>query len=165
MKVLDYIVRNIEEIIVATGMAVASVVLFINVVLRFGFNSGWEWAEEVARYSIVWIVFVGGSICARKGMHLAVDAMALRLSQTGQQYLRMFVNVLCILFCIYLVIYGYGMAELARETEQITAALEIPIFYVYLAIPVGGALMAIRFVQDFYLALKGEQRERVAEAG
>lgn len=165
MKVLDYIVRNIEEIIVATGMAMASVVLFINVVLRFGFNSGWEWAEEVARYSIVWIVFIGGSICARKGMHLAVDAMAIRLSQASQQYLRMFVNVLCLLFCIYLVIYGYGMVELARETEQITAALELPIFYVYLAIPVGGALMAIRFAQDFYLALKGEQGERVAEAG
>lgn len=165
MKIVDYIVRNVEEIIVAAGMSVASVVLFINVVLRFGFNSGWEWAEEVARYSIVWIVFIGGSICARKGMHLAVDAVAVRLSEANQRILRMVVDVVCVLFCVYLTLYGWDMVQLARETEQITAALEIPIYWVYLAIPVGGVLMGIRFAQDFYLAAKGEQGERVTEAG
>lgn len=165
MKYVDYIVRNIEEVVVAVGMSVASVVLFLNVVLRFGFNSGWEWAEEVARYTIVWIVFIGGSICARKGMHLAVDAVAIRLKEANQRILRMFVDVVCFLFSIYLVLYGYEMVDLARETEQLTAALEIPIYWVYLAIPVGGALMSVRFAQDFFLACKGEQGERVAEAG
>ena len=165
MKALDYLVRHIEEALVALGMAVASVVLFINVVLRFGFNSGWEWAEEVARYSIVWIVFIGGSICARKGMHLAVDAVAIRISAAGQRLLRMGVNVVCFLFCIYLALYGWDMVQLARETGQITAALEIPIYWVYLAIPVGGVLMGFRFAQDFLFALRGEQGERVTEAG
>jgi C4-dicarboxylate transporter DctQ subunit len=164
MKFVGHVVRNIEEAVVAMGMCVASAVLFINVVLRFGFNSGWEWAEEVARYTIVWIVFIGSSICARKGMHLAVDAFAIRLNEARQRLLRMFVNTICALFGIYLVLYGYELVNLARETGQVTAAMDIPIYWVYLAIPVGGALMTVRFVQDFCLAFKGEQGERVIEA-
>jgi C4-dicarboxylate transporter DctQ subunit len=143
----------------------AAVVLFINVFLRYFFNSGWEWAEEVARYTIVWIVFLGGSICARKGMHLAVDAVAVRLNEARQRILRMAVDAVCVVFCLYLVLYGYDMVALALDAEQITAALELPIGYVYLAIPTGGALMAIRFAQDFVLAFKGGKGEQVTEAG
>jgi C4-dicarboxylate transporter DctQ subunit len=158
-------VRRFEESLVATGIAAASVVLFINVVLRYFFNSGWTWAEEFTRYTIVWIVFIGGSICVRKGMHLAVDALAIRFSESGQRLLRMFVDAVCVLFCVYLIRYGYEAVLLAYEAEQITAALEMPMHYVYLAIPVGGFLMAIRFTQDFFLALRGETGEHVTEAG
>lgn len=165
MKFVDTLLKRFEEGLVATGIAAASLVLFINVVLRYFFNSGWTWAEEFTRYTIVWIVFIGSSICARKGMHLAVDALAIRFSESGQRLLRMFVNVVCVFFCVYLIIYGYETVLLAYEMEQITAALEMPMYYVYLAIPVGGFLMAIRFTQDFILAVKGEAGERVTEAG
>ncbi|MDR1534461.1 MAG: TRAP transporter small permease [Planctomycetota bacterium] len=164
MKFVDSIIRNMEEAFIAAGISAASVVLFLNVVLRFGFNSGWEWAEEAARYTIVWIVFVGSGICARKGMHLAVDAVAIRLGKANRRILRMFVDAACVLFSVYLVLYGYEMVNLARETEQVTAGMDIPIFWVYLAIPVGGALMAIRFSQDFLLAYKREEGERAFEA-
>lgn len=165
MKFVDTILKRFEESLLAFGIAAASIVLFVNVVLRYFFNSGWTWAEELTRYTIVWIVFIGSSVCARKGMHLAVDALAIRFSESGQRLLRMFVNVVCVLFCIYLIIYGYETVLLAYEMEQITAALEMPMYYVYLAIPVGGFLMAIRFTQDFFLAVKGEAGERVTEAG
>jgi C4-dicarboxylate transporter DctQ subunit len=162
---VDACIRHLEEAVVAVGMASASVVLFINVVLRYFFNSGWEWAEEFARYTIVWIVFIGGSICARKGMHLAVDAVTVRLNRAGQRMARLIVDALCIVFCLFLVRYGYDMADMAKDSEQRTAALAIPIYMVYLALPVGGALMAVRFAQDFFLALKDKQGERVTEAG
>jgi len=162
---VDACIRHLEEAIVAVGIASASVVLFINVVLRYFFNSGWEWAEEFARYAIVWIVFVGGSICARKGMHLAVDAVTVRMSHARQRMTRLVVDALCIAFCLFLMRYGYDMADMARDSGQITAALGIPIYMVYLALPVGGALMAVRFAQDFFLAFKDRQGEHVIEAG
>ncbi len=164
MQHLEKLLNHLEEIIVACGISAASVILFVNVVLRYVFNSGWEWAEEVARYSIVWIVFLGGSICARKGMHLSVDAVAVRLSEEKQRILRIVVNILCVAFCVFLVIYGLEMVELARETDQLTPGLEMPIFYVYLAIPTGGALMAVRFAQDLYRAFRHIHAERTAEA-
>ncbi len=160
LRLLDHA----EEALVAFGISMASVILFVNVILRYFFNSGWEWAEEFARYSIVWIVFLGGSICARKGMHLTVDAVAVRLPEGKQRILRMLVNAVCIAFCIFLVVYGIEMVELARDTDQLTPGLEMPIFYVYLAIPAGGALMAVRFAQELFRAARHMAASRTAEA-
>jgi C4-dicarboxylate transporter DctQ subunit len=164
MNAVDNVLSRIEECIVAVGISSASVVLFVNVVLRYVFNSGWEWAEEVARYTIVWLVFLGGSICARKGMHLAVDALTVRMKPGGQRAVRIVVDAVCIVFCAFLVVCGKDLVDLARETEQLTAALEIPIYWVYLAIPTGGALMAVRFAQDLVKAVKGIEADHVKEA-
>lgn len=165
MNYLENILNSLEETLVALGISLASVILFANVVLRYFFNSGWEWAEEAARYSIVWIVFLGGSICARKGMHLSVDAVAVRLSAARQRLLRILVDSLTFVFCIFLVIYGSDLVMLAYETEQLTPGLEMPIYYVYLAIPTGGALMALRSLQDLYRALRHTKAQRTLEAG
>ena len=164
MNHLEKFINHLEEALLAFGISLAAVVLFANVMLRYFFNSGWEWAEEVARYSIVWIVFVGGSVCARKGMHLSVDAVTVRFSEKTQRIMRVLVNVLCFVFSVFLVVYGFELVTLAHETEQLTPGLEMPIFYVYLAIPTGGALMAVRFAQDIYRALRHLQAERTAQA-
>ena len=165
MNHLENCLNHLEEALVACGISLAAVVLFVNVVLRYVFNSGWEWAEEVARYAIVWIVFLGGGICVRKGMHLSVDAAVVRLSESKQRLFRLLVGFVCIAFCIFLVVYGIEMVKLAYETDQLTPGLEMPICYVYLAIPTGGALMAVRFAQDLYRNLRHEQTEHVVEAG
>lgn len=164
MNAVDKILSHIEDFILAVGISSASVILFANVVLRYAFNSGWEWAEEVARYTIVWLVFLGGSVCARKGMHLAVDAATVRMKPAGQRTIRIIVDGICIVFCLFLVICGKELVDLAYETEQVTAALEFPIYWVYLAIPTGGALMAIRFAQDLVKAVKGIEAVHVKEA-
>ena len=164
MNTVDKILSHIEDFIVAVGISSASVILFVNVVLRYVFNSGWEWAEEVARYTIVWLVFLGGSVCARKGMHLAVDAVTVRMKPQGQRTIRIIVDTLCIIFCLFLLFAGKELVDLAYETEQVTAALEFPIYWVYLAIPTSGALMAIRFTQDLIKAIKHIESEHAIEA-
>ena len=164
MNRLEKSLNHLEEILLAAGISTASVILFANVVLRYCFNSGWEWAEEAARYTILWIVFIGGSVCARKGMHLTVDAVAVRLPEKKQRLLRMLVDACCVVFCMFLVVYGAELVELAYETDQRTPGLDMPIWYVYFAIPAGGALMAARFAQDVYRAFKRIQAERTAEA-
>jgi C4-dicarboxylate transporter DctQ subunit len=157
MNMLDRFIQRLEEGIVAVGIAGASLVLFCNVVLRYGFNNGFVWAEEVARYTIVWLVFLGGSICVRRGMHLAVDALTVRMKPAGQRIMRIFVDSVCLVFCAFLVVCGKEMVDLAFEVDQLTAALEFPIGWVYLAIPVGGALMGLRFLQDLFRAVRGAQ--------
>ena len=164
MNHLEKFLNHLEEALLALGIGVASIILFLNVMLRYFFNSGWEWAEEVARYSIVWIVFLGGSACVRKGMHLNVDAVIIRFSEETRRTIHILVTLVCIAFSIFLVVYGIELVELAYETDQRTPGLNMPIHYVYLAIPTGGALMTLRFVQDLYRTFTRTQRERTAEA-
>lgn len=149
-KALAYV----EEVFVGIGIIVPSIVLFINVVLRYVFNSGWIWAEESARYMIVWMVFVGASACVRKGMHLAVDAAIIRLSNRSQAVVKVIVSVICIGFSFFLVYYGWEICSVLKDTEQTTPGLEIPVYWVYLAIPTGGLLMGFRFFEEMLRNIK-----------
>lgn len=154
MKQLDKLLCFFEDSVVCLGILSAAVVLFINVVLRYVFNHGWVWAEEMARYSIVWIVFIGSSICVRRRVHLVVDALTIRLSPHRQAIIQCLVCLAGVLFCAFLVFYGYRVCAKLFSTGQRLAGLGIYTGYAYMAIPVGGALMGIRFAQQFVQRLR-----------
>ncbi len=151
---LNNILNKIEEYTVCVGILVASMVLFVNVVMRYVFNHGLVWAEELARYSIVWIVFIGSSICVRRHLHLVVDAAIIRLSERNRSIMHIFACVCGTLFSLFLVYYGYRVCLKLFSTGQILPGLEILTGYAYMAIPVGGALMSIRFFQELCRRIK-----------
>lgn len=154
MQQFSNALAKLEEMFIAVGILVPAVVLFANVVLRYFFNSGWVWAEELARYLIVWTVFVGASCCVRLGMHLAVDAFVIRLTERRQHLVKIVVSAICIAFSLFLVVYGWEICSMLRDTEQITPGLEMPVYYAYLAIPVGGLLMGFRFFEEILRNIK-----------
>ena len=71
----DKIITTAEEAIMAFGLFSASLILFINIVLRYVFSAGLHWAEEFVRFAIMWIVFLGSSAVARQGGHLSVSTL------------------------------------------------------------------------------------------
>ena len=151
LRLLDAILSRIEQALIGGLLLLASFVLFANVVARYGFNSGFSWAEELTRYAIVWMVFVGSSVAARNGAHIGVDVLARILS--GSRFgkvLTSSVDLLCITFSIFLIVLGWELAAQVREFGQLSPAMQIPLWTVQLAIPVGGVLMALRFSQRFW---------------
>ena len=60
--------HSLEELLIGGLLATASVILFANVVARYIFNWGGPWADELVRYEIVWMVFIGGSVAALTGI-------------------------------------------------------------------------------------------------
>ena len=72
---LDVALSKTEEFLLGILLTTASIVLFANVVARYVFNWGFPWAEELVRYEIIWMVFLGGSIAARQGLHIGVDLL------------------------------------------------------------------------------------------
>ena len=148
MPKLQGALSHIEETLIGMLLMAASFVLFANVVARYGFNESFPWAEELTRYAIVWMVFVGGSVAARKGIHIGVDLLARSLAgRPVQRYVIAAVNLLCVAFGVFLVVYGGSLVAQAHQFGQVTPALQVPLWTVQLAVPVGGALMTLRFVQ------------------
>ncbi len=151
LQALDAALSRTEETLIGVLLVAASFVLFANVVARYGFNDSFTWAEEVTRYAIVWMVFVGGSVAARKGIHIGVDLLARSLAERpARKYLVAAVNLLCVAFGVFLVVFGGSLAAQAHEFGQVTPALQIPLWTVQLAVPVGGALMTMRFAQRLH---------------
>lgn len=129
-------------------MLVTSLLLFTNVIMRYVFNSPIFWAEELARYLMVWLIFLGaGELSAREG-HISVNLITRLLGPQGNLVLQRTVGLICLLFCAVLTYYSWRHTMRIRSAHQTTAALDLPMWWAYLAIPVGSALMTVRYALD-----------------
>ncbi|WP_035001749.1 TRAP transporter small permease [Bhargavaea cecembensis] len=150
-----HVLRKTEDIFVGVALAVATLLLFVNIVLRYFFDANTTWAEEFIRYAMIWIAFIGSSICFRKGIHVGVDLLMNSLKAKGRRMLQIYINILSILFMVLLVKFGIDLVIFSVNTGQITPSLKINMFWIYLAIPVGAALSILHLIIDTFQLFKG----------
>lgn len=150
MNRLDNIFNKAEEYFCGAALFSTLVVLFINVVLRYIFQSSTTWAEELIRYLMVWTAFIGGSICVRKGIHVGIDFFLQFMGDKGKLQLARVINFICGIFSLLMTYYGWELVKFNMQSGQVTPALGIPMFIPYLAAPLGFLLMGIRFFQGTF---------------
>ena len=164
MSSLDKILSHAEEFLLGVLLTTASLVLFINVVARYVFNWGFPWAEELVRYEIVWMVFLGGSAAARQGLHIGVDIVVKFAPRPLRKVTEALINLISLVFCLLVLFYGAKLIIQTRMFGQVSPALQVPMWLVQLAIPVGGGLMALRFAQQLWHVFRGEKMEAHPES-
>lgn len=125
-------------------LAAMSVIVFTNVSLRYLTNFSIPWAEEVARYMMVWMTFLGAGLALRYGGHVAIGNVMEAMSPKAQRVLRIIIVVALLAFFAVMIWVGYNYAM--RMRFQVTPATRIPFSYVYAAIPVGFALLAVHLL-------------------
>lgn len=143
-----------EEYIAVTLLIFTSFLVFSKVVLRFGFNTSLYWDDEVARYLIIWFIFIGSSIAVREKAHATVDLLVNFLSERWKLIMGIFTYLICIVFCILLIMSSRDAINNVMTYNSVTPALGIPMYIPYLAIPVGTILMLIRFIQAIFENIK-----------
>jgi len=100
-------IDEIEETIIAIILALMVTITFINVVLRYGFNSGLIWGLEMVTFLFAWLVLLGISYAVKKKLHLGVDALVNICSAPSKRVLALTASILCILYaCYYLRVLG-----------------------------------------------------------
>lgn len=140
-------IDRVENFFCATAVLATALVLFVNVALRYVFSASTSWAEEFIKYLMIWITFIGGSICVREGAHIRMDFLLCKLPKSARSMADRVVYVLSALFCGAMAFYGGQIVAFTVKTGQVSPALKIPMWIVYLAIPIGCALMMTRFFQ------------------
>lgn len=125
-------------------LAAMAVIVFANVVMRYLTNGSIVWAEEVARYMMIWMTFLGAGLVLRYGGHVAITNLSDLAPPRMQRGLRLMLVALMLVFCLIFVWRGieYG----GRMHQQVTPATRISFSYVYAAIPAGFALMAMHLL-------------------
>jgi C4-dicarboxylate transporter DctQ subunit len=134
------------------SMVVATVLIGTQVVLRYGFNASITWAEEFTRYAIVWMSFIGAGMGVRASAHITVDLLPAVLPERARAHLRRAMAVAGIGFGLVVAWLGTVLVLRASEAGQVSPALEAPMYLVYLAIPLGGGLLAFRFLEVLWEA-------------
>lgn len=165
MKVLDYL----EEWLIATFMAAATVIIFVAVVHRYasglaipglqdwliGINM--SWAQELCIYLFVWMAKFGAAYGVRTGIHVGVDVLINRLNEKVRGRFILFGLLAGALFTSIIGSMGANFVWHLSQTEQVSPDLELPVWIVYMAIPLGSLLMCFRFLQVAWSFLRTGQ--------
>jgi len=97
--------EGLLNLLIALSLAGMSVLVFLNVVLRYFFDSGITWSEEMSRFLFVWMVFLGAIAALKERMHLAVDIVINRLSPGLKKFFAVISHSL-VLYVLWLVLDG-----------------------------------------------------------
>ena len=152
------------RLLLGVFMLGVTLLILVNVILRFFFSYTLEWTEEVTKYSLMWFVFVGGGVAAREAGHLSIEMILSIISEPAGRYLMITVNVISAAVCVILGVIGWNAGASAWEFGQAGSASGIPIFWVYLAIPLGCLMMALGFVERAHKAVQGRVERLSADS-
>jgi TRAP-type transport system small permease protein len=120
-------------------LSVMALIIFANVSMRYVTGGSLVWAEEVARYCMIWLTFIGAGPVLRMGGHIAIENLQDAMPKRSAQAVRVVVLVTVVGLGVGMV--TMGLAYMQRAQFQMTASTQIPFSYIYAAIPVGGALL------------------------
>ncbi|MDN5004231.1 TRAP transporter large permease subunit [Bradyrhizobium sp. WYCCWR 12677] len=174
---LNQALNHLEEWLIATLIAAATGLIFIAVVHRYGAGesinlSRWaaahgmtwlasasmavftfmseldlSWAQELCIYMFIWMAKFGAAYGVRTGIHVGVDLLVNRLPEHSRKHVILF-SLLCgALFTGMIATFGASFVREMFHTGQQSNDLEAPMWFVYLAIPLGSGLMCFRFLQ------------------
>lgn len=127
--------------------------IFIQVVFRYVLQDSISWSEELTRYMLIWIVFLAAGYVLNKGAHANIDLLLTRFSPAMRTVVEKISLLLIMAFSCIIIQYGFMLMRFGKR--QISSALTIPMHYVYLAIPIGGALL-IFYCLVLFVRPKGE---------
>lgn len=102
MKILDKLVKGVEAVLVVM-FGIMAVLVFGNVVLRYGFNSGIVFSEEVSRFMFMWLTLIGALIVMKDHGHLGMSSVVARLGERGQRISRFLADSMTLACCLLLV--------------------------------------------------------------
>ena len=155
LKVLDHL----EEWLIATLMAAATVIIFVAVVHRYAtgipipamqdalLKINLSWAQELCIIMFVWMAKFGAAYGVRTGIHIGVDLLVTSASPPWRRRLVMLGLLLGALFTAIIAFLGARWVMFMHETGQVSPDLEWPRWMIYLCIPFGSGLMCYRFLQ------------------
>ncbi|WFU77111.1 TRAP transporter large permease subunit [Bradyrhizobium sp. CB2312] len=174
---LNSALNHLEEWLIATLIAAATGLIFIAVVHRYGAGesialSRWaaahgmswlaslsmavftflseldlSWAQELCIYMFIWMAKFGAAYGVRTGIHVGVDLLVNRLPEHSRKHVILFAMLCGALFTGMIAAFGASFVREMFHTGQQSNDLEAPMWFVYLAIPLGSGLMCFRFLQ------------------
>ncbi len=155
-KFLHYLGKLIEAGLILGSVAIVGMVT-AEVILRKVFETSLIVTEEFARYMLVWMVFLAASIGIRDKSHIRINALVKHLSPRLQIIMALCAHGISLIFLALLFIESIRI--LPRQFSQMCITFDVPIFYFYLAIPIGCVLMILYMVPKIREVLAGKAVE------
>jgi TRAP-type C4-dicarboxylate transport system permease small subunit len=150
----DY--KVIVKMIIVTFYIMMMCIMFMQVVLRYIFNSPTMWAEEASRYLFIWICYLGAAMAISKKLHIGVDYFIKYISSSLQRKIFYVTNGLTILMLLFVLIQGIKMTFITMAFPAHSMEF-LPQGFAFLAIPAGAFLMMIGITEAIFEKIKNKE--------
>lgn len=147
MKLLNKILNSVNWIIkhfLNLILVVLTVSVFMQVIFRFVINNPLAWTEELARYCLIWLTFLGAAYAMSLKAHIGVEFFTNLFSRKIKNVMLIFATFISIGFFLMMIIYGFELTQ--SGMGQLSSVLQIPMGYIYSVIPISGILLILNII-------------------
>lgn len=137
----------VEDLIGVLLMVGILVVMTLGVFFRYVLNDSLTWSEELSRYGLIYMTYLGCATAVRRGTHIRVDLADFLLPERPRRILGAVVDLLMLAFFVFLVVETYTIMDVLRTSRS--TAMQIPIGYVYFGILLGFVLASLRLLLKY----------------
>ncbi len=151
MRTVIGCLRLIERGVLATLMILMSAAYALNVAVRElvpAYASRVVWIEEACLFALAWVVFLGLGLTLERGRQIAMSTLLERLAPPPQKAVRFAINLVGAVFSLYLAKLGVDITLFVLRSGQTSPTLDISVSWLYVAMPVGFALLAVRYAME-----------------
>ena len=148
VSTLDQITGKLDKIIGFIPiilLGVVAVVVNVGVFYRYVLSSGLPWSEEIPKFGMVWMGFIGTSMALRRDQHIGFYAVREKLPDKIQIVLKLICDLLILFFLIMMIWWGFYLA-FEIGPYSVTPQLNISYFWLLQVVPISGILMALQLI-------------------
>lgn len=134
-------------------VAILAVILVAAVFWRYALNNAIPWSEELSKYLMVWLTFLGAPIALRHGSHINIDLLQQLMPPRGQQLFHLMIHLVVVATMVLVLWQGITFTQLGAR--QVASSLRLSMIYMYAAVPIGAALVTLVAIEHSLKSLVG----------
>jgi TRAP-type C4-dicarboxylate transport system permease small subunit len=154
-RIYAHLDEHVETYLSSVTLLLFTVLTIVQVFMRYVLDSPLTWSEEIARYALVWFVYTSASYAVRYQRHVKFNVLTKMLGRRipiAERAVQIFVFLLWLAFLLLILVLSIQMVLAQYRTGQVSAAAQLPMYLVYIGLPLGMALMSFRVLQHLVRA-------------
>ncbi|NNC98346.1 MAG: TRAP transporter small permease [Gammaproteobacteria bacterium] len=142
---------SLLEDIILVGLLFATVLIACaQIILRNGFSTGLSWADPALKMLVLYLTIFGSLVATRENKHLSIDVLSKLLPERINIQIQRFTNAFAAIICLLLAFYSIELVQISIQFDVRTFS-DIPVWILQMIMPLGFALMGLRFVYNVFL--------------
>ncbi|MBW2305434.1 MAG: TRAP transporter small permease [Deltaproteobacteria bacterium] len=138
---------HFEELFLVLTLSAMTILIFSQTFLRFSIRKTPSWTQELAQFFQVYFVYLGASYAIKKDAHIKITFVGKVLPSFLRKSFEILGPCCFIVFCFILIYWGIPLCNDIRKFNQVSAAMRLPMYIPYIALPMGGIIMSFRLIQ------------------
>ncbi|MCJ7836898.1 TRAP transporter small permease [Cuneatibacter sp. NSJ-177] len=160
-KLLRWLDERFEETVLGGFLILITLVIFLQVIMRYVLSHALSWPEEFTRYCLVCSTLLSLSYCIRYRINLRVDILVKYLPETARKVLEFLVQLLSLGLYSYLFYHSFSTVQLSLNSKQVSTAMGFPMYLLYGWGTACFGLAIIRSIQDIIRTFRNKEEKQL----